>query len=46
MEKKNYIQPEMGTIILPLSSLMLPSSPDGGYNPQGAPERRLVEGAY
>lgn len=39
MEKRKYIQPEMGKIILPLSSLMLPSSPDGGYNPH-APKRR------
>lgn len=46
MEKKNYIQPEMGTIILPLSSLMIPSSPDGGYNPQGAPQRRLLDELY
>lgn len=44
MEKKNYIQPEMGTIILPLSSLMIPGSPDGGYNP--APQRRLIEEPY
>lgn len=47
MEKKNYIQPEMGTIILPLSSLMIPSSPGEDYNPlQGAPQRRLLEEPY
>ena len=45
MKKKNYIQPEMGTIILPQSALMaFNNSPGEGYNP--APQRRLIEGAY
>lgn len=47
MKKKNYIQPEMGTIILPQSALMaFNNSPGEDYNPQGAPQRRLVEMAY
>lgn len=47
MEKKNYIQPELGTIILPQSALMaFNGSPGEEFNPPGAPERRLIEGAY
>ena len=43
MEKKNYIQPEMGTIILPQSALMAcNNSPK--VNP--APQRRLLEEPY
>lgn len=45
MEKKNYIQPEMGTIILPQSALMaFNGSPGERYNP--APQRRLIEEPY
>ena len=45
MEKKNYIQPEMGTIILPQSALMaFNNSPGEDVNPhQGAPQRRLLD---
>ena len=47
MVKKNYIQPELGTIILPQSALMaFNGSPGEGFNPQLAPQRRLVEMAY
>ena len=39
MEKRKYIQPEMGTIILPQSPLMeFQGSPGESFNP--APKRR------